>query len=215
VASHWDIEASAHEDDASDPLVALREALEAHSRESGNHVRRVAEYSRLLGRLAGLDARSAELLFLAAPLHDAGKIGVPDEVLHKPGPHTDAERAIMRTHVELGQRMLDQPGSPVAAAATIVAAQHHEHWDGRGYPKGLRGEQIHVFGRITALADVFDALLSPRCYKPSWPLHRALEYLTRNAGAHFDPTLVELFMRHLDQFLAIHDRLRDPPGPVH
>ena len=211
--SRRDDEGPLHED-AEDALVMLREALEDHLRDNGSHVRRVAEYSRLLARLAGLDPEDAELLYHAAPLHDAGKIGIPDDVLHKPGPHTDAERAVMRTHVELGCRLLDRPGS-VAAAAAIVAAQHHERWNGQGYPAGLRGEEIHVFGRIIALVDVFDALTSPRCYKTAWPLHRALDYLVEHSGTHFEPALVELFTQHFEQFLEIHDRLRDAPGPLH
>ena len=192
--------------------VALTDALEARSRETGNHVRRVAEYARLLGQLAGLDARSTHLLFLAAPLHDAGKIGIPDAVLHKPGAHTAEERAIMRSHAELGQRIFAQADSPVLEAAAIVAGQHHERWDGKGYPNGTRGEDIHVYGRIIALIDVFDALTHPRCYKDAWPLHRALDYLVEESGRRFDPALVELFMQHLDRFLEIHDRLRDPPA---
>lgn len=202
-------------DDATDALAILRDTLTAHSGETGNHARRVAEYSRLLAQLAGLDNDSIELLYRVAPLHDAGKIGIPDEVLHKPGPHSEAEREIMRTHVELGRRMLDRPGSPVLAAAVIVASQHHERWDGQGYPEGLAGEQIHVFGRIIAVVDVFDALTSPRCYKAAWPLHRALDYLVEHSGSRFDPFLVELFMQNLDAVLKIHDHLGDRAEPVH
>jgi response regulator RpfG family c-di-GMP phosphodiesterase len=194
---------------------ALTDALEARSRETGNHVRRVAEYARLLGQLAGLDARSTHVLFLAAPLHDAGKIGIPDAVLHKPGAHTAEETAIMRSHAELGQRIFAQPDSPVLEAAAIVAGQHHERWDGKGYPNGMRGEDIHVYGRITALVDVFDALTHPRCYTDVWPLHQALDYIVEQSGRRFDPALVELFMQNLDQFLEIHERLRDAAGAVH
>jgi response regulator RpfG family c-di-GMP phosphodiesterase len=194
-------------------LVTLSEAIEARSRETGNHVRRVAEYSRLLGQLAGLDSRNTHLLFLAAPLHDAGKIGIPDAILNKRGEHTPEETAIMRSHAELGQRIFTKHDSPVLRAAAVVAGQHHERWDGQGYPRGLRGDAIHLFGRITALVDVFDALTNPRCYKEAWPMHRALDYLVQQSGTRFDPKLVELFMQHLDQFLEIHERLRDPVEP--
>ena len=200
---------------SSEMVLTLSEAIGARSRDTGNHVRRVAEYARLLGQLAGLDAQTTQLLVLAAPLHDAGKIGIPDAVLHKPGAHTDEESEIMRSHTELGRRIFDRPGSPVLEAAAIVASQHHERWDGQGYPNGLRGEDIHVYGRITSLADVFDALTHPRCYKDAWPLHRALDYLVEESGRRFDPALVELFMQNLDQFLEIHERLRDEAGAVH
>lgn len=195
-------------------LVTLSEAIEARSRETGNHVRRVAEYSRLLGQLAGLDSRDTHLLFLAAPLHDAGKIAIPDAILNKRGEHTAEESAIMRSHAELGRRIFTKHDSPVLRAAAIVAGQHHERWDGQGYPLGLRGNDIHLFGRITALVDVFDALTNPRCYKDAWPMHRALDYLVQQGGVRFDPKLVELFMQHLDQFLEIHERLRDPVEPA-
>lgn len=201
--------------DAEAKIAAMREAVEARSRETGAHVRRVAEYARLLGQLAGLDAQNTQLLYLAAPLHDAGKIAIPDDVLHKPGRHTAAESVIMRSHAELGRQFFVDHDSPVLRAAAIVAGQHHERWDGQGYPNGIRGEEIHIFGRVTALADVFDALTHPRCYKEAWPLDRALEYLVRESGSRFDPTLVELFMQNLDQFLDIYERLRDPAGAVH
>lgn len=196
-------------------IAEISRAIASRSPETGWHVRRVAEYSRLLGELAGLDSAEAELLYLAAPLHDTGKIAIPDDVLHKPGPHTSEESTIMRTHAELGRRFFSDQDSPVMRAAAIVAGQHHERWDGQGYPDGIRGEQIHIFGRVTALADVFDALTHPRCYKPAWPLHQALDYLVQESGSRFDPALVELFMRHLDRFLEIYERLRDPGGPEH
>jgi len=201
--------------DAEARVAALREAVEASSRETGAHVRRVAEYARLLGQLAGLDPQSTQLLYLAAPLHDAGKIAIPNDVLHKPGLHTEAESAIMRTHAELGRQFFMDHDSPVLRAAAIVAGQHHERWDGHGYPNGIHGEEIHIFGRVTALVDVFDALTHPRCYKEAWPLDRALEYLVQESGSRFDPSLVELFMQNLDQFLDIYERLRDPPDVTH
>jgi response regulator RpfG family c-di-GMP phosphodiesterase len=198
--------------DASTMVAEMNRAIESRSRETGRHVRRVAEYSRLLGELAGLDAEATALLYEAAPLHDLGKVAIPDDVLHKPGPHTAEESTIMRSHAELGRQFFLEHDSPVMRAAAIVAGQHHERWDGQGYPNGMRGEEIHIFGRVIALADVFDALTHPRCYKPAWPLHQALEYIVGESGSRFDPSLVELFMRHLDRFLDIYERLRDPPA---
>jgi response regulator RpfG family c-di-GMP phosphodiesterase len=198
-------------------VVALSEAIEARSRETGNHVRRVAEYSRLLAELSGLGDDTAHLLFLAAPLHDAGKIAIPDAILNKPGSHTETETELMRSHAELGRQMFADRDSPVLKAAAIVAGEHHERWDGMGYPNGFRGEQIHIFGRITALADVFDALTHQRCYKEAWPLRRTLQYLIEERGRRFDPELVDVFMQHLDRFIDIYNRLSDvsTPGPLH
>jgi response regulator RpfG family c-di-GMP phosphodiesterase len=197
-------------------VLALSEAIEVRSRETGNHVRRVAEYSRLLAELAGLGEDAAHLLFLAAPLHDAGKIGIPDAILNKPGTHTEDEALVMRSHAELGRLIFAERDSPVLKAAAIVAGEHHERWDGLGYPHGYRGEQIHIFGRIAAVADVFDALTHRRCYKEAWPLRRALQYLVEERGRRFDPQLVDLFMEHLDRFIDIHNRLGDPaPGALH
>jgi response regulator RpfG family c-di-GMP phosphodiesterase len=202
---------SANEKVHAELVSAMTDAVSTRSNETRNHMCRVAEYARLLARLAGLDDETADLLYRAAPLHDTGKLAIPDAVLNKPGVHTDAEARVMRTHAELGQQMLSRHDTPVLQAAAIVAGEHHERWDGRGYPNGFRGEQIHIFGRITALADVFDALSHPRCYKEAWPLQRTLEYLREESGARFDPNLVDLFMGHLDQFVAIYSRLTDPP----
>jgi len=198
----------------SEMVVALSEAIEARSRETGNHVRRVAEYSRLLAELSGLGDDTAHLLYLAAPLHDAGKIGIPDAILHKPGAHTEAEAEIMRSHAELGRQIFAERDSPVLKAAAIVAGEHHERWDGMGYPNGFRGEQIHIFGRITALADVFDALTHQRCYKEAWPLRRTLQYLVEERGRRFDPDLVDVFMQNLDRFIEIYNRYGDAGSPA-
>ena len=197
-------------------VVALSEAVESRSMETGNHVRRVAEYSKLLGRLLGLDERDTQLLFLASPLHDAGKISIPDGVLNKPGRHNDAEAVLMRTHAEAGRRIFEHCEVPVLKAAAIVAGEHHERWDGAGYPHQLKGEQIHLFGRITALADVFDALCSRRCYKEPWSLERVVQYIRAERGGQFDPKLVDVFLEHLDRFVEIHDRFADgTPLAVH
>jgi len=191
-------------------VVTLSETIESRSLETGNHVRRVAEYSRQLGHLMALDDAEVDLLFLASPLHDTGKIAVPDSVLSKPGAHDPAEMAVMRAHAEAGRKIFEKRDAAVLRAAAIVAGQHHERWDGKGYPNGLAGKDIHVFGRITALADVFDALMSRRCYKEPWPLEKVLEYIRKERGGHFDPQVVDLFLANLDRFLAIREKFPDP-----
>ena len=196
-------------------VVTLSETIESRSLETGNHVRRVADYSRLMGRLYGLPEREVNLLFLASPLHDTGKIAVPDGVLNKPGPHNSAEAGVMRTHAEAGRKIFEKRDTEVLKAAAVVAGQHHERWDGNGYPEKLKGEGIHVFGRITALADVFDALCSRRCYKEPWPMEKVVEYIRKERGGHFDPKLVDLFIANLDRFTEIRAQYPDPEGAVH
>ena len=190
-------------------VLMLGEAIERRSRETGNHVRRVGEYCRRLGELAGLPPAEAELLGVAAPLHDAGKIAIPDAILNKPGRHTDDESEIMRTHAALGAEIFQTNDLPVLQAAAIVARRHHERWDGKGYPDRLAGEDIHIYGRIVALADVFDALCSSRCYKPAWKMDEVLEVIRTESGKHFDPELTRLFLDHIDEFIAIRERLPD------
>jgi len=192
----------------------LGETIEARSRETGNHVRRVAKCSRILGEGVGLTERELELLETAAPLHDVGKIAVPDAVLDKPGPLNDDERALMREHAAVGWKLLSRQGRPVFQVAAMVAREHHEKWDGTGYPRGLRGEEIGVFGRIVAVADVFDALLSARCYKRAWSLDRAVAHMREERGRHFDPRLVDVLLDRLDDILAVRDTYPDPEtGP--
>lgn len=191
----------------------LSEAIEQRSRETGNHVRRVGEYSQLLGRLSGLDEQEASVLILAAPLHDAGKIAIPDAILNKPGRLTLEERTVMETHAGVGEQIFAAQSLPVLKAAAIIAGQHHEKWDGSGYPRGTPGEAIHLYGRIVALADVFDALGSERCYKRAWPLPEVLALIRKERGLHFDPRLVDLLLEHLPKFLEIRDRLADPAPP--
>lgn len=190
-------------------VYVLCEAIEKRSRETGNHVRRVGEYAGLLARDAGLPEREARLLALAAPLHDVGKIGVPDSILNKPGRYDQNERNIMSAHAEIGRAMLEGYDRPLLSVAAIVAGQHHERWDGQGYPDRLAGEDIHIYGRITAIADVFDALVSERAYKPAWPLEDVVVYMRENAGKQFDPELTDLFLRRLDDIRTIRERFPD------
>ncbi len=182
---------------------------ESRSKETGNHVKRVAEYSKLLALYYGLDEKEAELLKQASPMHDIGKVEIPDAILNKPGRFDENERKIMNTHAALGYEMLKHSNRPLLKMAAIVANEHHEKWDGTGYPKGLSGENIHIYGRITALADVFDALGSDRVYKKAWDDERIFNLFKEERGKHFDPKLVDIFFEHLDEFLKIRETFRD------
>ena len=182
---------------------------ESRSKETGNHVKRVAEYSKLLALYYGLDEKEAELLKQASPMHDIGKVEIPDAILNKPGRFDENERKIMNTHAALGYEMLKHSNKPLLKMAAIVANEHHEKWDGTGYPKGLSGENIHIYGRITALADVFDALGSHRVYKKAWDDERIFNLFKEERGKHFDPKLVDIFFEHLDEFLKIRETFRD------
>ena len=178
----------------------LGEVVESRSHETGNHVDRVADCAALLASLAGLSTEKCDLLRMAAPMHDVGKISIPDAILNKPGKLTDKEYDVMKTHSKLGHQILSQSDRPILRAAAIVAHEHHEHWDGNGYPRRLAGEEIHVYGRIVAIVDVFDALTSNRCYRPAMPLSEALAILIDGRGSQFDPRLLDLFFEHINQF---------------
>lgn len=182
---------------------------ESRSKETGNHVKRVAEYSRLLALYYGLEESEAEMLRQASPMHDIGKVAIPDAVLNKPGRFDEEERRIMDTHAALGYEMLKHSSRPLLKAAAIVAYEHHEKWDGSGYPRGVSGEAIHIYGRITALADVFDALGSDRVYKKAWDDERIFAFFKEERGKHFDPELIDIFFKHLDEFLTIREQLKD------
>lgn len=179
---------------------------EKRSHETANHTRRVSLYSQLLAQKAELTPREVELISAASPLHDIGKLGIPDDVLMKPGRFTDEERHIMMNHPAIGYAMLQHSKRDTLVAAGIIAYQHQEKWDGSGYPQGLAGENIHIFGRIVALADVFDALYSPRVYKEAWSVEKVVEWLGEQRGIHFDPRLVDIFLANIDEFVAIYNR---------
>ncbi len=182
---------------------------ETRSKETGNHVKRVAIYSEILALKYGLSKEEAELLKLASPMHDIGKVGIKDEILNKPGKLTDDEFKIMKGHASLGYKMLKNSEKPILKAAAIVAHEHHEKWDGTGYPRKLKEEQIHIFGRITAIADVFDALGSDRVYKKAWPLEKIFEFFKEQRGKHFDPNLVDIFFEHFDEINEIRLKYQD------
>ena len=191
------------EDTQSEVIFTLGEVAETRSKETGRHVKRVAEYSYLLAVRYGLPEEEAETLRQASPMHDVGKLGIPDAILHKPGKLDAAEWEVMKTHARVGQEMLKNSNRMLMKAAAIAAGQHHEKWDGTGYPHGLKGEEIHIFGRITAVADVFDALSVRRVYKEAWCMDEVIAYFQGEAGSQFDPRLVDILIRDLDDFRAI------------
>jgi len=182
---------------------------ESRSQETGNHVKRVAEYSKLLALYYGLNEEEAELLKQISPMHDIGKVGIPDNILNKPGKLTEEEFEIMKQHTLLGYEMLQGSDKKLLKAAQIVAYEHHEKWAGGGYPRGISGKEIHIYGRITALADVFDALGSDRCYKKKWEDDKIFELFRQERGKHFEPKLVDIFFEHLDDFLKIREDFKD------
>ncbi len=188
----------------------LGRASEFRDMETGMHTRRISEMSKALALLAGLPEEQAELLRFASPLHDVGKIGIPDRILLKPGKLDETEMQIMKLHTTIGGRILSE-GERFHSleAGCTVALQHHEKWDGSGYPKGLKGEEIHIFARIVMITDVFDALASDRPYKKAFPIEKILAIMEEGRGSFFDPHLLQLFLDNLQQFVAIRDRLKD------
>ncbi len=182
---------------------------EQRSKETGNHVKRVAEYSKILALHYGLDEKEAEMIKQASPMHDIGKVAIPDSILNKPGRFTPEERVVMDTHASLGFEMLKGSSRPLLQMAAIVANEHHEKWDGTGYPNKKSGEDIHIYGRITAVADVFDALGSDRVYKKAWEDEKIFNFFKEERGKHFDPKLIDIFFENLNQFLKVRDTLRD------
>ncbi len=184
-------------------LYILGEVVESRSRETKSHVKRVAEYSRILGRLAGLSEEDVELLGIVAPMHDVGKIAIPDRILLKPGRLEHDEERVIKGHTLIGGELFGNSERSLMKAARIVALEHHENYDGSGYPYGKSGEEIHIFGRIVAIADVFDALSMERTYKKSWPMEEIIEYMKRERGKKFDPKLIDLFLENIDLFLEV------------
>lgn len=190
-------------------IYKLGELGECRSSETGQHVKRVAEYSKLLASKIGLDLKDINNLFMASPMHDIGKVGIPDSILNKNGKLDSAEWEVMKTHAKIGYEILRTSKREILQTAAIVAYTHHERWDGSGYPLGLKGENIHIFGRITAIADVFDALCSERVYKKAWEIEKVLELFNEEKAKHFDPNLIDVFMNNLDEFLEIKEKYKD------
>jgi len=188
----------------------LGEAIENRSKESGHHIHRVANMTAILAKAYGYSEEETERIRAAAPLHDVGKVATPDDVLHKPGKLSPAEWEIMKQHVDIGYNMLKRSHRKILQYAAIIAHEHHEKWDGSGYPQGLKGDEIHILGRITAMVDVFDALTSVRCYKAAWPIEKALDYIQDQSGKQFDPGVVNLFMENKVPIKAVCEEFSDP-----
>ena len=184
-------------------ILRLTLAAEYRDPETGAHILRMAAYSRLIAANMGLPPEEQQLILKAAPMHDIGKVGIADHILLKPGRLDVAEMDIMRTHARIGYDILKDSASPLIQAAALIAHSHHEKFDGSGYPQQLSGEQIPLYGRIVAVADVFDALTSARPYKKPWNLERALDFMQEQRGAHFDPLCLDSFMGSLDAVLEI------------
>ncbi|RZF82478.1 DUF3369 domain-containing protein [Pseudoalteromonas sp. CO325X] len=197
------------EDTQQELVWRLSEALEQRSNETGNHVRRVSHICYELARGLGLSEQECELVRSASPLHDVGKVGVPDAILHKPGKLDENEWQVMKQHAQKGYTILADSKRPLVQAGATIAQEHHEWWDGSGYPQGKKGQDIHVFGRIVALADVYDALRHRRSYKEPWGKAEVVEEIQRLRGTQFEPKLVDVFIEKLDTLETILARYPD------
>lgn len=181
----------------------LCEVIETRSEETANHVSRVSEIAYLIAKKIGFDQEKAKLLKMVAPLHDVGKIGIPESILNKPGKLTPEEFNVVKRHSNIGYKILKESGLEILEAGAIVALEHHERWDGTGYPRQLAGEEIHIYGRIVIIADVFDALSNDRVYKKAWDMPDIIKYFEENSGKMFDPNLAKVFLENIDSVVDI------------
>ncbi len=196
-----------------DVIRRLSAAAEFRDNETGQHIVRMSVFAYHLALKAGLSETEASDIRDAAPLHDIGKIGIPDAILLKPGKLTADEFTVMKRHAMMGAEILTGTTSPLMELARVIALTHHEKWDGSGYPRGLKGEAIPLVGRIVAISDVFDALTSDRPYKPGWEVEKAVAFMTEQSGTHFDPVLIGIFLRELPAILELRDRFKDEAEP--
>jgi two-component system response regulator RpfG len=193
-------------------LLRLARAGEYRDEETGYHLIRMSRYSRLIANAIGLERDEAETVELAAPLHDIGKIGIPDQILLKPGKLDEGEWQVMKRHPVIGHEILKGSASKYVRMGALIALGHHEKYDGSGYPNGLEGDHIPLCARLVAVADVYDALTSKRPYKSAWPSERAFEHLAAQAGRHFDPRLLEAFLGVKQQVIEVQQEWREPEG---
>lgn len=195
-----------------DMAARLARAIECRDGHTGDHVVRMAALCRLVAEGLGLDEEQCDIIHAAAPMHDVGKIGIPDRILQKPGRLTDEEMEVMRTHVSIGEAILTNGRSGLMQCAERIASCHHERWDGKGYPRGLSGNAIPIEGRIAAVADVFEALCANRVYRPGRPIEEARDFIRSGAGTHFDPACVAAFEARWSQIAALMQPVADPPA---
>lgn len=192
----------------------LGRAAEFKDNETGNHVIRMSHYARLIGDAAGLGSTALDILFSTAPMHDIGKLGIPDRILLKPGKLDPGEWEIMKQHPRMGAEIIGEHDDDLLSTARAIALTHHEKWDGSGYPAGLAGENIPLCGRIAAVADVLDALLSERPYKPAYTIEKSMEFMNLQAGLHFDPALIPALRSVLPEVLRIRETFADERGAL-
>jgi len=187
----------------------LSKAAEYRDDATGHHIERVSTYSYVIAKEYGLDESECETILNAAPMHDIGKIGIPDYILKKPGKLSYEEFDIIKKHPVIGSEIIGNTDNGLIRIAKIIALEHHEKWNGEGYPKGLKGEEINLYARITTVADVFDSLLSKRPYKDAWFPDKTIEWIKNQSGEHFDPKVINAFLRAIPELLKIHEKLKD------
>lgn len=190
-------------------IECLGYAAEFRDSETGMHTIRVGHYSQCLAKAMGMNDKEGESLLYSAPMHDVGKIGIPDKILLKPGKLCDDEWEVMKQHTTIGESILNRSNNKLLQQASIIALNHHEKWNGSGYPRGLEGSDIHLYGRIVAIVDVFDALTMERPYKKAWTINNAIGLINSESGEHFDPALVDLFNENLHKILMIKNEYAD------
>lgn len=197
-----------------DTVMRLGMCAEYRDKETSAHIHRMAHISAMLARKLDLSEGFCENLLLAAPMHDVGKIGIPDAILQKPGPLTDSEWEVMKTHTLIGGQLLSGADDPVMSLSVEVALNHHEKWSGEGYPFGKKRDEIPLSGRIVAVADVFDALMSKRCYKKAFSLEQVREIMFEGQGSHFQPGLIDLLFANLEEVLALYEKYKDDVSEI-
>ena len=195
-----------------DTIYRLSRAAEYKDEDTGAHIQRMSHYIAVVAHKMGLNAENVETILYAAPMHDVGKIGIPDRILLKPGKLDPDEWEIMKQHTTIGAQILEGADAEFIKLAEAIALTHHEKWDGSGYPKGLKGSEIALAGRITAIADVFDALISKRPYKEPFPLEKTFIIIQKGRGSHFDPEVVDAFFAVEDEILSIKEKFKDQHG---
>lgn len=192
------------EENQKEMIFILTELMESTSDETGKHIKRLSEISALLAKYhKSLSVHDMDMLYHSSPMHDIGKMMIPKEILNKPGRLTEDEFNVIKSHTSNGYQLLCRSDRRIIKSAAIIAHEHHEKWDGSGYPRGLKGNDIHIYGRIVALADVFDALTHARCYKAVWSRDQVVDYIENHRETQFDPELVDIFLDHVDEFFAI------------